>query len=38
MPFRSHLRAMGPMAALDAFAYRWPLRERAVTRIGVAHG
>jgi hypothetical protein len=38
MPFCSHLRAMGSMAAIDALAHPWRLRERAVPRIEAAHG
>jgi len=38
MPYRSHLRAMGSMAALDASAHQSSLRERAVPGTEVAHG
>jgi hypothetical protein len=38
MPYRRHLRAMESMAALDAFAYCLPRRERAAPSIEVWHG
>jgi hypothetical protein len=38
MPYRSHLRAMGSMAGLGAFARCFPPRERALACTEVAHG